>query len=183
MYLNKNVWNIFIIPSNSFVKGQVDNKSTLDQATLAWGRTQNNVHQDPWRHMVSLWASWQIHKIAGCPCAGNTGTFSPPPRLSDTNMHHGTCVTHVPWCMPGWLTSGVLWSRWRGKHSRHLRNPRQGVQPQALTKFPDYSLTFPWPFGVFPWPRDKILTFHYRLNTHLACNLTNHTPKLAITKK
>ena len=59
----------------------------------------------------------------------------------------------------------------------------QGVQPRALTKFPDYSLTFPWPFGVFPWPRDKILTFHYRLNTHLACNLTNHTPKLAITKK
>ena len=58
----------------------------------------------------------------------------------------------------------------------------QGVQPRALTKFPDYSLTFPWPFGVFPWPRDKILTFHYRLNTHLACNLTNHTPKLAITK-
>ena len=60
---------------------------------------------------------------------------------------------------------------------------QQGVQPRALTKFPDYSLTFPWPFGVFPWPRDKILTFHYRLNTDLACNLTNHTPKLAIAKK
>ena len=32
-----------------------------------------------------------------------SGTFSPPPRKplnSDPGMHHGTCVTHVPWCMP-----------------------------------------------------------------------------------
>ena len=29
-------------------------------------------------------------------------------------MHHGTCATHVPWCMPGSLTSGFVWSRWRG---------------------------------------------------------------------
>ena len=33
----------------------------------------------------------------------------------------GTCVTHVPWCMPASLTSGFLWSRWRGKRSRHSR--------------------------------------------------------------
>ena len=31
------------------------------------------------------------------------GTFSPPPRVSDPGMHHGTCETHVPWCMPGSL--------------------------------------------------------------------------------
>ena len=43
------------------------------------------------------------------------GTFPPPPRVSDPDMHHGTCLTHVPWCMPGSLTSGFLWSRWRGK--------------------------------------------------------------------
>ena len=42
------------------------------------------------------------------------GTFSPPPRVSDLDMHHGTCVTHVQWCMQGSLTSGFLWSRWRG---------------------------------------------------------------------
>ena len=28
-------------------------------------------------------------------------------------IHHGTCVTRVPWCMPGSLTCGFLWSRWR----------------------------------------------------------------------
>ena len=43
------------------------------------------------------------------------GTFSPPPQVSDPDMHQGTCVTHVPWCMPGSLTSNFLWSRRRGK--------------------------------------------------------------------
>ena len=28
------------------------------------------------------------------------------PLVSDPGMHHGTCVTHVPWCMSGSLTSG-----------------------------------------------------------------------------
>ena len=44
---------------------------------------------------------------------GMSGTFSPPPRVSDSDMHHGTWVTHVPWCMPGSPTSGFLLSRWR----------------------------------------------------------------------
>ena len=26
------------------------------------------------------------------------------PLVSDAGMHHGTCVTHVPWCMSGSLT-------------------------------------------------------------------------------
>ena len=62
-----------------------------------------------------LWASCQIHKIAGAHAPGMPGTFSPPPQVSDPDMHHGTCVTHVPWCMPGSLTSSFLWNRRRGK--------------------------------------------------------------------
>ena len=46
---------------------------------------------------------------------GMPGTFPPPPRVSDPDMHHGTCVTHVPWCMQGSLTSGFFWSRWWGE--------------------------------------------------------------------
>ena len=61
------------------------------------------------------WASCQTRKIASAHVPGMPGTFSPPPEASDPNMHHGTCVTHVPWCMPGSLTSGFLWSRRRGK--------------------------------------------------------------------
>ena len=52
------------------------------------------------------------------------GMFFPPTRVSDPDMHHGTYVTHVPWCMPGSLTSGFLWRRWRGKRSRHSRRKR-----------------------------------------------------------
>ena len=37
---------------------------------------------------------------------GIPGTFSTPLRASNPVMHHGMCVTHVPWCMPGSLTSG-----------------------------------------------------------------------------
>ena len=59
------------------------------------------------------WASCQIHKIAGAHAPRMPGTFSPSPQVSDPDMHHGTCVTHVPWCMPGSLTSGFLWNRWR----------------------------------------------------------------------
>ena len=58
------------------------------------------------------WASYQICQIAGCACTGNTGNVFPRRRLqrkplvSDPDMHHGTCMTHVPWCMSGSLTRG-----------------------------------------------------------------------------
>ena len=32
--------------------------------------------------------------------------FQRKPQVSDPDMHHGTCVTHVPWCMSGSLTRG-----------------------------------------------------------------------------
>ena len=62
--------------------------------------------------MCPLWASYQIRKIAGCACAGNAGNvfltrrLESKPLVSDTAMHHGTCVMHVPWCMSASLTCG-----------------------------------------------------------------------------
>ena len=54
-----------------------------------------------------------------CPCAGNDGDVSPPPRVSDPAMHHGRCtLTHVPWCMlrsltrSGWHLIYVRTSIW-----------------------------------------------------------------------
>ena len=64
-------------------------------------------------------------RVAHAP--GMLRMFSPSPRVGDPNMHHGTCETHVPWCMTGSLTSCFLWIRWRGKRSRHsrrMRNPQ-----------------------------------------------------------
>ena len=61
---------------------------------------------------LHTWASYQIRNIAGCACAGCAGNvftrrrLQRKPLVSDTGMHHGTCVTHVPWCMSGSLASG-----------------------------------------------------------------------------
>ena len=70
---------------------------------------------------------------------GMPGTFSPPLRDNDPDMHHDTCVTHVPWCISGSLTCGFLWSRWRRKRSRHSRRMRNlqfyisGKRPMTQT--------------------------------------------------
>ena len=72
-------------------------------------------------------ASYQMRKIVGCASGGMPGAFSPPTWVSDPGMHRGTCVTHVPWCMPGLLIRGSLWSRWwekRSQHHRCMRNPQ-----------------------------------------------------------
>ena len=81
-------------------------------------------------------------KLRGA-CAGDAGNLSPPLGVSDLDMHQGTCVTHMPRCMPGsLLTSGFLWSRWRVK----MRNPRfyvSGKRPRE------------WLESVFPLPRSS----------------------------
>ena len=89
----------------------------------------NYFHHGPLARYVTL-------RAAHAP--GMPGTFSPLPHVSDPGIHHGTCVRHVPWCMPGSLTSGFLWSRWRGKRSRHsrrMRNPQfyvSGKRPMGM---------------------------------------------------
>ena len=83
---------------------------------------------------LTRYAELRVARAPGMP-----GTFIQPPRVSDPDTHHGTCVTHVPWCMPGSLTSGFRWSWWRGKRSRHSRRMRNqqfcvsGKRPIAKT--------------------------------------------------
>ena len=43
------------------------------------------------------------------------------PSVSDPGMHHGTWVTHVPWCMSG---SQPAVAGKRSRHSRRMRNPQ-----------------------------------------------------------
>ena len=67
-------------------------------------------YKEPIIRKAFPWASYQIHKMAGCACTGNAGSVFPAtdfqrkPLVSDPDMHHGTCATHVPWCMSGSLT-------------------------------------------------------------------------------
>ena len=79
-------------------------------------------------------------------------TFSPPPRVGDPDMHHGTCVTQVPWCMPGSQTSGSLWIQWRRKrsqHSHHMRNPQYYVSGKR-SMLPPISHLNDW-----TWPKHE----------------------------
>ena len=71
---------------------------------------------------LARYVKWRVAHALGIP-----RTFSPPLRVSDAYMHHGTCVTHVPWCMLASLNNSFLWNRWRGKrcrHSQRMRNPQ-----------------------------------------------------------
>ena len=74
------------------------------------------------------------------------GTFIPPLWVSYPDLHLGTCVTHLPWCIPGSLTIDFLWGRWwrkRSRHPRRLRNP----QFKYLTRSPCHN-EINWHFRV-----------------------------------
>ena len=91
------------------------------------GRTLSTLH-GPLTRCVKL-------RVVHAP--GMPGTFSPPPRVSNPDMQHSTCVTHVPWCMLGSLTSGSLLSQWRGNRSRHPRRIHN----------PHFYVSGKWPMG------------------------------------
>ena len=65
-----------------------------------------------WSILFRKLTYWPLIRCVKLRVAHAPGTVFPP-RNSDPDMHHGTCVTNVPWCTPGSLTSGFLWSRWR----------------------------------------------------------------------
>ena len=79
---------------------------------ISIGEKSETISMAQCKRGIAPWASYQIRKIAGCACAGNAGNVFPrrrfqrKPLVSDPGMHHGTCVTHVPWCMSGSLTCG-----------------------------------------------------------------------------
>ena len=113
------------------VYGQLSPTPTFStHRSLYWGAG------DIWKYVFYLHgpiARYVKLRVAHAP--GMPGTFCPPPPVSDPDMHHGTCVTHVPWCMPGSLTSGFVWNWWRRKrfrHSRRMRNPQFYVSGKRL---------------------------------------------------
>ena len=58
--------------------------------------------------------------------------FQRKPVGSGPGMHHGTCVTHVPWCMSGSLNRGGGGKR--SPHSRRMRNSQfyvSGKRPMS----------------------------------------------------
>ena len=104
-----------------------------------------------WLHYLTHWPLARYAQLRVAHAPGMPGTFSPPPRVSDPDMHHGTCVTHVPWCMPGSLTNSFLRNQWwrkRSQHSQRMRNPQfyvSGKRPFADQGTLDYCRWSPIP--------------------------------------
>ena len=57
---------------------------------------------------LPTWPLARYIKLWFAHAPGMPGAVSPPPRVRDPGMHHDTCVTHMPWCMPGkWWRENV----------------------------------------------------------------------------
>ena len=77
------------------------------------------------------------------------GKFFPPQRVSYPHMHHGTCVTHVPWCMSGSLINGFNRSRWREKRSRTSNGSWcMGIKGEMSGTV---CVTFTWYMYIYIW--------------------------------
>ena len=85
------------------------NTKYLMQKFLVWGKAEYCYVKISRLSARQFVPRDQIRRNAVCACAGNAGNVFP------TTVG---LATHVVWCMPGSLTSGFLWSRWRGKRSR-----------------------------------------------------------------
>ena len=105
-------------------------------------------------------------------------------------MHHGTCVKHVPWCMPGLLTRGggknvpgipdacapAIWRTWQEAHgSQRLQCCRCSsrypwtVSPSYGSRISECTQTESWDDN----PRDQ--NWSSRLNTiHFCCRPKDH---------
>ena len=129
-----NYWSTFINRTFSLNDTMgLQGRSQSKQYSTYSKHGDNNYHWKFWLYKHGwYWNSWvwpltRYAKLWFVHAPEMPGTFSPPPWVSDPDMHHGTCVTHVPWCMPGSLTRGFLWTHWREKRSRHsrrMRNPQ-----------------------------------------------------------
>ena len=105
----------------------------------------------PGNDLSTVWCHGLLSDTVKLRVAHAPGTFSPPPRISNPDMHHGMCIMNVRWCMLGLPTSSFLWHRWRGKRSHHSRRMRNrqfyvsGKRPMSMAK---PMMTVNWAFSL-----------------------------------
>ena len=59
-----------------------------------------------WHGPLTGYVKMRVAHALGMPGTFPRHRLQRKPLASDPCMHHGTCVTHVPWCMSGSLTLG-----------------------------------------------------------------------------
>ena len=82
---------LFTVQPPTESQHQVDDlhviSSGADYIGLSWSPPPGGVRVKLYQVTAHVtWASCQIRKIAGYACAGNAGSVSPPPRVSDPDM-------------------------------------------------------------------------------------------------
>ena len=92
-------------------------------------------------------------------------------------------VTHVPWCMPGSLTSGCLWNRRRGKNVPSIPGACTTCNFTYLVRGPWY---LPIPYtpsslhtSPHAWCQDVMTKFHILAVISLACHKSSWIPDYA----
>ena len=93
------------------------------------------------------------------------------PLVSDPDMHHGTCVKHVPWCMSGFLTHGGMENVSDIPGACTTRNYLYVVRGPCPDEKKAYSviqyvihLPVVW---CFIWATVKIIHFHSKNKMHI----------------
>ena len=98
---------------------------------------------------VMAWTSCQMRKVIGCACAGNVGDVFPPPRVSNPDMHHSTCIGA---CQDRQLAVSFIVDG-GGNHTRHSRrmlNPQfyvSGKRP-IVDRFPLTLFKNNWSYAM-----------------------------------
>ena len=117
---------------------------------------------------------------------GMPGTFSPPPRVSDPGMHHGTCVTHAcacatrnftylargpwPWRSKS-LTQVSVGSSWQQRKCQSAASPALCYgNPQSLVDSPE-TISLQWNNRCTLWP-------YFQLSVVLFACIRNYNLKI-----
>ena len=98
LYITQSGFQLIFPSNNLYICWS--NISNLRELPFVTSTLFHSWDHEPLTRYVKLWAAH---------ASGMLGTFSPPPAsmeplVRDPGMHHGTCVSHLPWCMSGLLT-------------------------------------------------------------------------------
>ena len=147
-------------------------------ADVHW-RTLCRIRQFPRMWKNATLAVFSLHGPLTPPIRENCGWclyWECRERFPATDMHDGTCVTHVPWCMQESLTSGFLWSMWRGQCSRHSRR----IQNRQFS----VSVKSPMPVTMLVEQNSQTLRKWLRwfvIGYNLGCKFINSTTSISYT--
>ena len=84
--------------------GKTDVPGILVCQRQVWPTASNRVISQRWYGPLTRYVNLRVAHAPGMPGTFSRHRLQSKPLFSDPGMHHGTWVTHVPWCMSRSLT-------------------------------------------------------------------------------